>query len=381
MKKLKQNGIGGIVSLVIYMIMGASVGGKLAMSLDLSGFDFAKAVTLWIAFILFFYIAMVLQVIIHEGGHLVFGLLSGYKFLSFRIFGYIFVKQDEKIVLKRYTIPGTAGQCLLYPCEYNGGDFPYFMYNLGGGLMNIVFSTYIVLIAENMATKGWLWLFLIFLGYYGYAIAFLNLIPMRLNGLSNDGKNIMAIRKDPGTKRAFWCELYINAMITGGAKYNDLEDWVYDTTGLNPEDALSTYIYAVNSNRHLERGEYDRSLEIIDTLLLSPAVSASPTGIGLSIEKAFLMILKGENKENIDEIITPKVSKYMKSAQIIPQVKRLEYAYELYVNKNIHECGKKEAEFEKALSVSPNIGDNLLEKTLFSAVKEKYFVEFSENDV
>ena len=38
--------------------------------------------------ILMLYAAILIQIIIHEGGHLVFGLLSGYKFSSFRIFNF-----------------------------------------------------------------------------------------------------------------------------------------------------------------------------------------------------------------------------------------------------------------------------------------------------
>ncbi|MEE1297463.1 MAG: hypothetical protein UHE62_01880, partial [Muribaculaceae bacterium] len=33
-----------------------------------------------------------LQIVIHEAGHLVAGLLSGYKFISFRIFNYTILK-------------------------------------------------------------------------------------------------------------------------------------------------------------------------------------------------------------------------------------------------------------------------------------------------
>ena len=33
--------------------------------------------------------ATVLSTVIHEGGHLVFGLISGYRFVSFRIFSFV----------------------------------------------------------------------------------------------------------------------------------------------------------------------------------------------------------------------------------------------------------------------------------------------------
>ena len=42
-------------------------------------------------------LANFLQTVIHEAGHLVFGLLSGYQYCSFRIGSFMWIKQDGKI--------------------------------------------------------------------------------------------------------------------------------------------------------------------------------------------------------------------------------------------------------------------------------------------
>lgn len=56
-----------------------------------------------------------IQIIIHEAGHLVFGLLSGYEFVSFRIGSITLAKYDNKYCFKRFHIAGTGGQCLMMP--------------------------------------------------------------------------------------------------------------------------------------------------------------------------------------------------------------------------------------------------------------------------
>ena len=43
--------------------------------------------------LLLLYVAMFLQLVIHEAGHLVFGLLSGYRFSSFRIGSFMLLSQ------------------------------------------------------------------------------------------------------------------------------------------------------------------------------------------------------------------------------------------------------------------------------------------------
>ena len=62
-----------------------------------------------------FLVTLVLHITAHEGGHLAAGLLTGYKFVSFRIFSITFIRSARGIVIKRFKIGGTGGQCLLSP--------------------------------------------------------------------------------------------------------------------------------------------------------------------------------------------------------------------------------------------------------------------------
>lgn len=76
-------------------------------------------------------ISVPILVISHEAGHLIFGLLSGYKFVSFRIFNMTFIKIDGKLAVKRYSIAGTGGQCLLLPPDKPIEKIPTEWYNFG----------------------------------------------------------------------------------------------------------------------------------------------------------------------------------------------------------------------------------------------------------
>lgn len=62
-------------------------------------------------------LAFQMQVIVHEGGHLLFGLLCGYRFLSFRIGSLMLIKTGEGFRIRRFTLKGTGGQCLMIPPE------------------------------------------------------------------------------------------------------------------------------------------------------------------------------------------------------------------------------------------------------------------------
>jgi len=48
--------------------------------------------------------AVFFHIILHEAGHLVGGLLSGYKFISFRVGSFALVRRDGKFVRKSYRV-------------------------------------------------------------------------------------------------------------------------------------------------------------------------------------------------------------------------------------------------------------------------------------
>ena len=60
-------------------------------------------------------LAVVLNIAIHEGGHLVAGLLTGYKFVSYRFFNWTLIRKDGRLRWRNFELAGTAGQCLLAP--------------------------------------------------------------------------------------------------------------------------------------------------------------------------------------------------------------------------------------------------------------------------
>lgn len=229
LQKIRKKGNKGtIIFFVICAVVGGLVGffgGMLGDKLDLSVLEpFPVPNGLEVLYVVvalaLYLVSVLLHTIIHEGGHLVFGLLSGYEFLSFRVMSFTIVKKDGKLAVKKLNIPGTAGQCLMYPPQWKEGEkFPYLAYNLGGGLFNIIFSLLAVpLFFTGSALWAWVAGFFIFTGV---TFAVTNLIPMTV-GVPNDGKNVKDCRKSLMAQKAFYLQLKMNADMSDGARLKDL---------------------------------------------------------------------------------------------------------------------------------------------------------------
>ena len=134
MKEKKNGRLGSLLMILVYMLVGA-LSGIFAVDFMVERYDsFFVLIAILCSSML---LGMYLQIIIHESGHLLFGLLTGYRFCSFRIGSLMWIRQDGALRFRRLKLAGTGGQCLLSPPDWRE-DFPFIWYNLGGVLCNLL---------------------------------------------------------------------------------------------------------------------------------------------------------------------------------------------------------------------------------------------------
>ena len=151
------------------------------------------------------------QITLHEGGHLVCGLRSGYRFCSFRVGSLMWMRaEDGHLRLRRLRLAGTGGQCLMAPPDMVGGRLPVTLYNFGGALANLLTAALSLALYGPARRVPLLAAFLLFLAVIGGFSAAMNGIPLRLNGITNDGRKLALDQRlvnpilpsDPNSKAA-----------------------------------------------------------------------------------------------------------------------------------------------------------------------------------
>ena len=85
----------------------------------------------------------------------------------------------------------------------------------------------------------------------------------------------------------------------------------------------------------------------------------------------FYEIIGPCRKEEIDKIYTKQLKKYIKATSCYLARRRLLYAYELLVKKDIEQAQKQLREFEKATKTYPYIAEIEGERELISLINEK----------
>lgn len=248
-------------------------------------------------FVIFFYFTMVLHTIIHEGGHLVFGLLTGYRFLSFRVFSFTVVKKDGKTVRKKLKTPGMMGQCLMIPPEWDENEkYPYAWYNLGGGFMNLI-SCLLVVPLFFFHSPLLAWIAGVFI-FSGVIFALSNLIPMSM-GIPNDGKNCLLCKKSRENQKAFYLQLKINAMMSDGVLLKDIPEEMFAVGQDGNLNALFCTIRLMEFCRHLQKEDEEEAKACL--LSMEQAIEKLPVAFvnSIDLERLYFMLL---DKAPLEEI-------------------------------------------------------------------------------
>ena len=369
MKKKKEE----FAARIIMMAVGALCGLFMILSLDMSLFtegspkDFVAHMFICIVFII---IAFFIQAVIHEAGHLVFGLLTGYEFVSYRIGSVMFIKERGKLRIKLYNIVGTGGQCLMMPPPWKDG-VPYKLYNLGGCIMNLVTGILFLVLFFNMEKGSLPASFVGMLSAVGFGNLLINGIPMQLGGISNDGRNALFLGKDETSLRAFWLQLYVNGLIAEGERMRNMpEEWFFLPAGKNLEDPMICTVGVMLYNYYFDCHDFEKAEITAEYMLSAPGLLGVHKN-ELLCELMFLRIFRGAEPELIDSLNTPALDKYIRSTANYVSRRRLVYAYQLLYRRNITMAQKCKELFEKTVKNYPYSSEIENEKEIIELIDQK----------
>lgn len=328
--------------------------------------------TIMIILLMTILVSNYIHIIIHELGHLIFGKLVGYNLSSFRILSFVFVNYGEGLEIKRFNIPGTGGQCLMVP-NYEMRENSYLFYNLGGGVFGIITSLIIGAIVFALTNNSVLILITIHFVLIGLVMNFMNLIPMNIGGVDNDGKNIINAIKDKDIERAFETQLRMNDRYLRGETYSDMNNLIH-TIKLRYEGSKiknsNIWFYSILVQYYMENLEFDKAEELVDEILRNKSNIISIIVNEIYCDKLFLSIIKNNKKEAKD--CYEKVKSYLKASKYMQDKIRILYSYELLVNEDIKKANILNKKFKKLNKDNPYKGQIKYEKNIINYVDDLY---------
>ena len=346
------------VLLGIFMLMlGFALGIGIAMIIDTSlegRFSFTEIL---ISLLLLFF-AYAINVVLHEGGHLVMGLLTGYRFLSFRILSWILIKDENgRYHVDSFSIPGTLGQCLLIPPELDeNGHMPNVLYNLGGIMVNFLITILSVLIFFLTPITGYARVFFGMLGLTSLLMGLENAIPLNALGMNNDGSNMVSLAKSPRVVKALWKQLKVNAYQTQGYLFQQMPKELFTMpTVQEMGDSIISAEAVFIENLEMEMMDHEKTLETIDYLLNTKEINLIDIYRVLLQSDRILLRLILQKPVNVDK----DMRKALKQFSVFPNALVTRYAIARLLDKDSKEDEKIRKQFEKTIGKYPFRSDKL----------------------
>ena len=322
--------------------------------------------------ILIFLLGYIIHIIIHEAGHLVFGLMTGYSFISFRIGSFTIIKEQGKIRYKKFGIPGTAGQCLMMPPEMKNGKYPFIIYNYGGGIMNLIVAGIGILLA--ILIQGMPMLIsaiLILISAGGIFAALTNIIPLKVGGISNDGYNVISMLKDENARRGFYVQLRVNGLQSRGMRIKDMElETLKISEGSDLINPLNASLKLIEYNWYLDNMDFEKARQCIEDFTPCLDKIIPLYRYEINCERMFLELIGNCNKEFIDSIYDKELRRYIKACRFMMSKKRIMMAYEIFYNNNKEKALSYFQDVVKLSKRYPVKGDADMELMLVNWMKE-----------
>lgn len=325
-----------------------------------------------LAYFLGVIVFMAAGVVCHELGHLIGGLLSGYRFLSFRLLSLLWQEENGKIVLKKSdALKGiAAGQCLLRPAD-DFKDFRYILYNLGGGMANLLLAAGLFAICVFTVDMEVLYEFCFGGVIMNVLLAILNLVPMVSGGVPNDGKNVRLAAKSEVAKRAFWSMLVYNYEIVEGKRPRELNENDYAI----PADAdlsnyLLSYCLVIQAERLSDLGFPDEAHEIYQRIPCQKLPSYYGNAVLCELLYYYSAVKKDENKAK-DIYTRNKLKKYLDSIKQ-PSIMGAHAAYKFFIENDRGAGWKMLRDAKEVNETFPYKGQALAEADRLARLEEGF---------
>lgn len=373
----KKKNSGQTLMMLIYLLLGAVCGFIMIMTIDSEYTDtisVGKYLMIFALTLVFMYAAILLQIIIHESGHLVFGLLSGYGFRSFRIGNLILLKEENGVKLRRIHIAGTAGQCIMSPPDMKDGKIPYVLYNLGGPLMNLISSAVFILLSFLFSDIMYLSLFMKILFAVGIFFAAMNGIPMHVGPVDNDGCNTLSIGRSAEAMRSFWIQMKVSDSTALGNRLSAMpEQWFAMPSESGLKNSMIATIAVFRENRLMDMHNFEEALALIELLEAEDTAVAGIYRALLTCDRMYCMlILNAENAADaVMRLQTKEQLTFMNQMKSFPAVVRTEYLLALF-RRDTESAERFRREFEKCARKYPYASDIESERELMDIVDMHY---------
>jgi len=204
----------------------------------------------------------------------------------------------------------------------------------------------------------------------------MNGIPMRMGTVDNDGYNAFALSKNKEAVEAFWVQLKVSEQSSKGVRLRDMPaKWFAVPTDEAMKNSMVTTRCVFTCNRLMDEEKFEEADTLIAHLF---EIESGIVGLHhdlLMCDRIYVELIGENRRDVIQNMLTKKQKKFMKSMKRFPSVLRTEYALALFFENDTVKAEKIRSEFEKVAKTYPYSQDIESERDLMEIAKRKTTIQ------
>lgn len=361
MEKKKRNWKQVFLWILLFIVSGIiGIGGMELIATYMPNFSFIDIILGFLVFIL----SIPLHIVLHEAGHLIGGLLSGYQFIMFRLFHTVWIKTNEGISRRKQVVQGLLGQALMAPPE-NEENPPFLLYHSSGLIVNL--ATALLMFYAGWVISNPSVAFLLFLsGGVAFFLFITNIIPMK----GNDGYNIVQHYKRPETLAETTNILHLYGGMVRGESFVNLQRYITLDSPKSFENPNTVTFYTAQAAAAFEQYDFNEACKIYQDLWRNRTQLMDLHKPEIYFNYLFCLFLTEPAHEDILKIKETTIYKNylkMKAADTF----KVRAAEAIYAEEDVDKATILLDEGEKLIATAPTISEEKLERHLYAYLREE----------
>ncbi len=367
-KKKSGGKVAKLAAFIVFIAFGILCG-SLYADYALFGADKSESATGYFVGLGLFTLAVIavflLHTVIHELGHMIFGMLTGYRFSSFRIGSIMFIKENGRLSVKSLNIPGTLGQCLMIPPTDDGQTMPFILYNMGGVIINALTAAVALAVSILVPVSPLAALFLRTFAVVGFFSALSNGLPINMGTVDNDGCNNVSMMKNPAAVKALRTQLlYADAQLRGSTICDMPEGLVYIPSEEDMHNTMTAFIGIIYCCKLMEQHQFAEAQALMEQYFFGDYAIADLNKKVMCCDIICCELMLENRTEHFERLYTKEQANLMKTMGNYPSIIRTEYFIALLHNNDSSAAEKLLTRFEKAAKTHPYSGEIVTEREM-----------------
>ena len=345
-----------ILSCVILIVVSFIIGIVLAIFAPnlFDGIDFYEIPLIFLAF----FLSLPLHIILHEAGHLLGGLLSGYDFIMFRLFNTVWIKTDKGISKRRQQVLGLLGQALMMPPEDEDKP-PFLLYHSSGFLVNLL-TGILLIILGNLISNSTISLIVYSAAAAAILLFFVNAIPK----MPNDGYNILIQLKNPEATTELTKMLRLYGELVRGTSFTELQDYIELNLVHSLENPNNVTFLTAQAAAYMEQFDFEQAREIYTRLWDQRDDLLEPHKPDVYLNYLFTLLMTEPKHGDITTLKESTVLQNYSKAKL-SDVLKTRAAEALYLEGNFSLAKELLVEGRPMIAQAPTVAEENLEYQLY----------------